>query len=71
MWKRSAVAAITLTVALMMGLSTMPRTANADEGDRCGGNVSPVCRKIEVCVQAPGTDNKVCTKDFYYFPADE
>jgi hypothetical protein len=71
MWKRPTVVAVISAIAVAMGMSTMPRTASAEEGDRCGGNVTPVCRKIEVCAQMPGTDTKVCTRDFYYFPNAE
>lgn len=71
MWKKPTVVAMIVTGAVVMGMSTTPRTASADEGDRCGGNVQPTCRKIETCAQAPGTDTKVCTRDFYYFPAAE
>src|SRR5215217_1748115 len=47
MLKRLAIAALFAAIAMAADLTTNPRAAAAQEGDRCGGHVTPVCRKVE------------------------
>lgn len=68
MLKRPAFLILFATLAVAMALPTTPRTASAEEGDRCGGHVEPRCRTVETCAQIPQTDVLTCTTNYYYFP---
>jgi hypothetical protein len=71
MLKRLTMTTLLAAIAIAAGLTTRPRTAAAEEGDRCGGHVTPVCRKVELCAAVPASDTKTCTRDYYYFPDAE
>jgi hypothetical protein len=71
MLRRLTMAGLLAAIASVTALTTQPRIAVADEGDRCGGHVTPVCRKVELCAAVPASDTKTCTRDYYYFPDAE
>jgi hypothetical protein len=62
------VAATAMALAILgTSLAISPSVASAEEGDRCGGRETPVCREVETCAGAVGT--KICSTESYYFPS--
>lgn len=64
---RKLAAAVTALGILAASLTISPRVAAADEGDRCSGRETPVCKEVETC--AGGMGSKICSTESFYFPS--